>query len=198
MEVYRWALWLGLLLVVALFWRLVIWLPSKMFNFEESPRPLTLVAPTGEVDHALAALAMEEWGKIIDVQQHFNDLILRFRTVVLTAFGASFSILVSVSGTVRIGSHEILVVGIGLMALMLIAYIIDAGYYFRLLMGAVRAADKFDRSDLAQTKGLFGLTDSITKVTHLPWAISIQSIFYLAPVMVGAALLGWVIGPMWT
>ncbi|HUR62440.1 MAG TPA: hypothetical protein VM286_08780 [Candidatus Thermoplasmatota archaeon] len=181
-----------------MFWRLVIWLPIKMFSFEESPKPLTLLMPTGDVDHALASIAMAEWSKIIDVQQHFNDLILRFRTIVLTAFGAGFSILVSVSGTISIGRHELLVVGIGLMALMLIAYIIDAGYYFRLLMGAVRAADKFDTSDLAQTKGMFGLTSSITKVTHLPWAISIQSIFYLAPVMVGAALLGWVIGPVWT
>jgi len=191
----RWALALALVAVLAVFWAVVILLPKKMFEIPSHGTPLRLLDDAGKLDATLAQLAMDEWKQIVEVQQHFNDLIMRFRTIVLTAFGAAFSILVSLSGSVSIGRHQLLVIGIGLMALMLIAYVIDAGYYFRLLMGAVRAADKFDRSDLAQHRGFFGLTASITRVTIFPWAVSIQSFFYLGPVLVGSALLGWILGP---
>ena len=88
---------------------------------------------------------IEIWKKIVDVQQHFNDLELRIRNFALVVTGAFLGLggyAIKDGGCIMILGHEVSVAGLIVLSalLPLIAfYFMDRFWYHRLLDGAVKA-----------------------------------------------------------
>ncbi len=144
-----------------------------------------------EEDQGLLKLYMKEWETIIDTQMHFNDLILRFRSITLT----SFLVLVGCAITIQeIAALEpaafFIIIGI-LSILWLTAFIIDFGYYHRLLLGSVAQALKFDNNERLQRYGMFGLTTCISEHVHPPTSRILVFIYYFLPVVGISVLFYW-------
>jgi hypothetical protein len=128
---------------------------------------------------------MKEWEIVIQTQMHFNDLILRFRTILLTVFATIAGALVTLSRVaptaLKTGDYNAL--GYLLLAFWILAYFIDIFYYHRMLLGAVAQAAKFDDAEPFKKSGYFGMTRSISNHTSINSSF-IVSFFYIAPVAV--------------
>ena len=111
---------------------------------------------------------LEEWKHVTNVQMHFNEMIIRMRTlavsVVITVFGAAgFAIAAHRDQFVRVFERDIhasaFVVTFGLV-LWLTIFIIDYWYYYKLLLGSVRRGYEIDaafwNSNILGTMRLFG------------------------------------------
>jgi len=89
---------------------------------------------------------VEVWKKIVDVQQHFNDLELRIRNFALIVTGAFIgmgSYAIKDGGMATICGLEISVAGLVVFCSLLplaAFYLMDRLWYHRLLDGAVAAA----------------------------------------------------------
>ena len=89
---------------------------------------------------------VEVWKKIVDVQQHFNDLELRIRNFALIVTGAFIgmgSYAIKDGGTAPICGLQISVDGLVVFCSLLplaAFYLMDRLWYHRLLDGAVAAA----------------------------------------------------------
>ncbi|RYZ85243.1 MAG: hypothetical protein EOP04_16390, partial [Proteobacteria bacterium] len=88
---------------------------------------------------------VEIWKKVVDVQQHFNDLELRIRNFALIVTGAFLGLggyAIKDGGFVNVLSYDIssaaLIVGASLVPLGAF-YLMDRLWYHRLLDGSVRA-----------------------------------------------------------
>jgi hypothetical protein len=106
-------------------------------------------------------LLLQEWKQVTDMQMHFNDMIIRMRTlavsVVISVFGAAgLAIGQFQDRFIRIAGEEIhvaaIVVAFGLV-LWLTIFTVDYGYYYKLLIGAVRRGWQID--DAFRTVKLF-------------------------------------------
>jgi hypothetical protein len=121
-------------------------------------------------------ILLSEWKVLVDMQMHFNDMILRMRTlavsVVISVFGAAgFAIGQFSNRFVSLAGHHIhvasFVIAFGLI-LWIAVFLIDYGYYYRMLVGAVRRGwaidDAFGGIDLITEPkiGLFGAARKIS------------------------------------
>lgn len=140
---------------------------------------------------------IHEWEKVIDVQMHFNDLIMRNRqiimTAVLTVFGAAafslqFPNLILHIFSLRFhAAAAIILFGLGLLFSM---FFLDYYYYFRLLLGAVERGEAIEQ--MLQTRSsnqLGGLTLSISQAVKRDTAERVLWWFYLIPLMLGLLFL---------
>jgi hypothetical protein len=93
----------------------------------------------------LAAGQIEIWKKIVDVQQHFNDLELRIRNFALVVTGAFLGLggyAIKDGGMINIFGLEVSVAGLVVFSALfpLFAfYFMDRLWYHRLLDGSVKA-----------------------------------------------------------
>jgi hypothetical protein len=83
------------------------------------------------------------WEKYEDIAMHFNDLIIRLRTQALAGV-AALSTLVGIFAKTDLGSFSYTweIAGFvfsGLSLFWIAIWVLDFGYYNRLLMGAVAA-----------------------------------------------------------
>lgn len=89
---------------------------------------------------------VEVWKKIVDVQQHFNDLELRIRNFALIVTGAFIGLggyAIKDGGTVIVYCFQVSVAGLVVFCSLLpltAFYLMDRLWYHRLLDGAVAAA----------------------------------------------------------
>lgn len=88
---------------------------------------------------------IEIWKKIVDVQQHFNDLELRVRNFALIVTGAFLGLggyAIKDGGMANLAGHHVsaaaLIVGASVLPLLAF-YLMDRLWYHRLLDGAVKA-----------------------------------------------------------
>lgn len=104
---------------------------------------------------------MEEWKQVTGMQMHFNDMIIRMRTlavsVVISVFGAAgFAIGQYEHRFIRFAGEDVhvaaIVIAFGLI-LWLTIFTVDYGYYYKLLVGAVRRGWQID--DAFRTVKLF-------------------------------------------
>jgi len=136
---------------------------------------------------------VELWKEAIETQMHFNDLLIKMRTtvtsIILAVFGAAAITLKEpqqwyvqiLNKDIRLGA---LVMGIGVVFLI-VQFIIDAGYYFPLLLGAVDYAESLgERYNIPE---LSALTKSITKSVSRKKARRILLLYYLIPILLGVA-----------
>lgn len=118
----------------------------------------------------LLQLQVDVWKKIVEVQQHFNDIEMRIRALCLTVL----STLLAASGYESKQAHTysafghavptqtyLLSVGIVIVALF---WFMDAQWYHRLLRGAVAQGTKLEQN----FQGPLGLhlTQTITEQSH--------------------------------
>ena len=123
----------------------------------------------------------EEWKVTIETQMHFNDLIMRYRSIILSVFITSLGVIYGISEKLNIGSKEF---GIYLMLASIFwvcCFFLDFFYYNRLLLGAVDHAKKFDNNTYFGNKGLFGLTKRIASKAPLNTSNFLIIAFYAIP-----------------
>jgi len=88
---------------------------------------------------------IEIWKKIVDVQQHFNDLELRIRNFALVVTGAFLGLggyAIKDGGVVSLFGHEVSIAGLVVFSAilpLLAFYLMDRFWYHRLLDGSVKA-----------------------------------------------------------
>ena len=98
-----------------------------------------------EVTPPLAAGQIEIWKKIVDVQQHFNDLELRIRNFALVVTGAFLGLggyAIRDGGIINAFGWEVSISGLVVLSAivpLLAFYFMDRLWYHRLLDGAVQA-----------------------------------------------------------
>lgn len=133
---------------------------------------------------------LKTWKVAIETQMHFNDLLIRMRTIiisiVLAVFGA-FAIALKdsdLSATVITDKARICVIVIKIgMFYLLGQFLIDIFYYYRLLIGAVKFTENLDKK--YENIGVFGLSKSISKETPRWLATGAVVIYYLIPILLG-------------
>ena len=140
---------------------------------------------------------LELWKVAIDTQMHFNELLIKMRTtvisIILATFGASAIALKDMNWFVNILGCEfrvsVVILAIGIVFLF-VQFLIDATYYFRLLLGAVDYTEYIDKK--YKNYDLFGLTSCISK--RVPrWGAWLTLIcYYWIPILL-AGLVIWVI-----
>jgi len=140
-------------------------------------------------EKAVIPFYQTEWKTIIETQMHFNDLIIRFRSISLTAFITLAGASVALQKTEKIDEKQVLLIMLFLSALWVTAFVMDFFYYHRLLLGSVAQAMKFDKSNLGKKLGLFGLTTCISRVVHPPASKIMVGLFYGIPGIVMLVLM---------
>lgn len=123
---------------------------------------------------------------------HFNELIIRYRSFSITAFVTLAGGLAALYAKAGLGAQVVFVVASLLLAFWLTCFLVDYFYYFRLLIGSVEHAAKWDDSAEARKLGFFGLTRSISGVILPAWAHVLVLTFYWLPLALAivAILLG--------
>lgn len=126
---------------------------------------------------------VKEWEVCINTQMHFNDVIIKFRSIVLSVFIASIGFIYGISEKLQFtDSTKIKWFGLA-MVFWLSCFILDYFYYHKLLLGAVKHAEKFDNNEVFQKIGLVGMTKTISlKITALRTQMTIW-LFYLMPLI---------------
>lgn len=98
-----------------------------------------------DVTPPLAAGQIEIWKKIIDVQQHFNDLELRIRNFALVVTGAFLGLggyAIKDGGIINAFGFEVSIAGLVVISAIIplfAFYFMDRLWYHRLLDGSVQA-----------------------------------------------------------
>lgn len=117
-------------------------------------------------DNEIITHKIEIWKKVIDVQQHFNDLEMRIRNFAISILGALFGAVgVTLSQRIEVTfSGEKFPVGLALLFAALVIwaafYFMDKHWYHRLLYGAVKQGQVIEDS-IASTLPEISLTTAI-------------------------------------
>ena len=107
--------------------------------------PAPAVPPTPPSAPPLGAGQIEIWKKIVDVQQHFNDLELRIRNFALIVTGAFLGLggyAIKDAGIVKLFGLEVSIAGLVVVSAIFpltAFYFMDRLWYHRLLDGSVYA-----------------------------------------------------------
>jgi hypothetical protein len=144
---------------------------------------------------------LEEWKKTIDVQMHFNDLIMRNRQILMTAvlavFGAAaFSLqfpnlILDIWSWKFHAAASIILFGLGLLLSM---FFLDYRYYFQLLLGSVARGEAIEKMLQEQSSNqVAGLTLAISKAVDQKRARRSLCWFYAIPFLLGALFLVFVL-----
>jgi len=144
-----------------------------------------------EAEYKKLKLYLKEWQVIIGAQMHFNDLILKFRSIVLTAFIALISATLAVTTTAKLEQKDVLLIFILISILWIAAFFIDFGYYNRMLLGSVSEAQKFDKAEMHTLYGLFGMTTNIGKHVHHLTSQILVIVYYALPLLALIILFLW-------
>jgi hypothetical protein len=137
--------------------------------------------------------AQEQWSDIVRTQIHFNEIVYRLRqstaTVVLAAFGAAIAGFVTKPNAhVLIGgwsvqlSTPIVVVG---LFFLLVGFVLDRFYYYKLLIAAVGVAEKVERSYDLPAKLSVALSAAVSR--RHAWRMI--NVFYIGGLAIGGALI---------
>ncbi|MCJ2102693.1 hypothetical protein [Methylobacterium sp. E-046] len=141
----------------------------------------------------------DQWANVIRVQIHFNELIQRVRqltsTLTIAAFGSGAAFFAShpntkinVDSYVSFSFHVSTMLILAGFMFLLVGYLTDRHYYFKLLIASVAVATELERD--------YNLPGKLT--TRLSHAVSptaaklTVSLFYIAAFLVGAALI-WIV-----
>jgi hypothetical protein len=113
----------------------------------------------------------DQWGNIIRVQIHFNELIHRTRqltaTVVLATYGASAAFFASHPkamwelGIIQVHiTTPLIILG---FAFILVGLFTDRGYYFDLLLASVKAGEDIEKEFDLPAKLTLALSEAIDR-----------------------------------
>ena len=151
---------------------------------------LSLSAIAGDREISL----QEEWKKVIDVQMHFNDMLMRLRQIgisaVIAVFGAAavafrFNQFLNIR-SLRINiAAPMIIFGLGLLAG---TWYLDHKYYFQMLIASVEKGQAIDE-EVFNKNGKKGLTTTISQQINKEDASLAVDVFYLIPLFLGIAFL---------
>lgn len=166
---------------------------GKLTNWTATNRKKKTVSSQDRYEVECAECDLEhlkdEWRTTIQTQMHFNELIIKFRSIVLSVFVGGLGVVVGLSTNNLLG-HDYLTTILSLaLAFWLSCIGLDFCYYQKLLYGSVDHAKKFDENEFFIKKGLFGLTQSISMEITRNESKIIILIFYLLPVIAFVILL---------
>ena len=100
-----------------------------------------------------ARIALEAWKKVVQTQEHFNEICMKVRTLYATVLAAILSLYgvflkdqqshrVSVSD---VSFDPILAICFSIIVVTTLFYFVDKGWYHRLLLGAVSQGAEIER-----------------------------------------------------
>lgn len=159
-----------------------LWLHFRKSVPTQPITPIPETFPTiQEPDFSMLNIYQKEWEIIIKTQMHFNDLILRFRGITLTAFITLVGATLTIQKFASLKKADVFLILIIILTLWLTAFIIDFFYYHRMLLGSVTQALKFDKSELFKRYGLFGMTSSISEYVRPSASKLIILLYYFVP-----------------
>jgi hypothetical protein len=133
---------------------------------------------------------LEQWKTIVGIQMHFNDMIIRARTLGLTVVVAVYGAAVASIGQfpkqyLSILGRELHISIIGFLLgfiLLISVFIIDRCYYYELLIGSVEKAEELENLlnpiEINGKKEIAGITHYLTKKVGRGKANIIIFIFY--------------------
>jgi len=153
-------------------------------DFPVIPEKIPVIS---QKEREILEIYLKEWQVIIETQMHFNDLILRFRSITLTTFVTLIGAVVAISNLKVISKESIPPLFLLISFLWIASFIIDFRYYDRLLLGSVKQAMKYDNSKYFRMLGLFGMTSGISNQVK-PLTSKWLLILYYAVPMVGLCL----------
>lgn len=155
-------------------------------------------ATDADQDRPLLQSVNERWKEGLRVQMHFNEIIIRNRTM---AFTIGSGLIAAAMGLRTVNALWLPLVGLAALVFLYVAYLLDRGYYFPMLLGAVKYTSELDRTydklSGPEYLKLYGLTDSITDTvspggqgSHRH-AAKLVGLCYVAPLVLCLALLTW-------
>lgn len=135
--------------------------------------------------------ARNEYELAVKTQMHFNEILMKFRSFGVTVVVAVYSYAVGrPAGEViaAIGATPSQVIAIAGLILTVVLALLDLGYFFPLLLGAVRRSLALEKSTT------YRLTSAISSAVPKGRAYSLLITFYAAIVLSGV-LLAFVVLP---
>jgi len=168
-----------------------LWIHLK----RKEPNPVNMI-PLNEIklnesETNMLEIYMQEWQTIIKTQMHFNDLILRFRSITLTVFIALIGAAITIKKIAPSSDLDLILLLLLCAVFWLTSFIIDYCYYHRLLLGSVKQALKFDNSDKFRALGLFGMSACISEHVHPQTSKYLIFLYYSLPFILIVILLLW-------
>lgn len=130
-------------------------------------------------------LARTEYELAVKTQMHFNEILMKFRSFAVTVVVAVYSYAVGrPSGEIiaAIGATSSQVIAVAGLILTVLLALIDLGYFFPLLLGAV------DRGLALEQSTTYRLTSTIAKAVPRARAYCFFGAFYAALALSGAVL----------
>ena len=141
---------------------------SKRRNLEPTNKLPPQLPSLTKSEDIMMKYYIEEWKTIIQTQMHFNDLIIRFRSISLTTFVSFVGAIFIVQKSANIATEDLVAMAAIALVFWVAVGILDYFYYLRLLLGSVTQALKFDQSEHFKKYGLFGITTTINNHIHPP------------------------------
>ena len=142
-------------------------------------------------------IAFKAWKESLDMQKHFNDIVMRIRNFYFAYFALAGAAVGVVHGKEAGFGRIPLGVFVAGATPAVALYIMDRFYYYVMLVGAVQNAVNIETT--SALKGQLWMSNDITKAAHTgrPFGVDLSSrwkvaLFYSLPVM-GASfvLVGW-------
>lgn len=140
-------------------------------------------------DELIINLFFEEWKTTVETQMHFNDLILRFRSIVLSVFVAGLGVIYGLEDVLEKNIIKLDNVYLLPIVFWLSCFIIDFFYYQKLLIGSVEHACKFDEMEFFKKNKILGLTTSISSKISKSWSNLLILSFYIIPLFIWYTLI---------
>ncbi len=163
-------------------------------NTTESKIPGSKVIPSEEERRLL----LEEYKLVIETQMHFNEMLLKYRSLAFTIIaGLTALAIIYLKGEITyveklsIFGYELNLAGLFASIILIIWFLIgcvDYCYYFRLLIGAVERSTEMEKGIKEYSPfdcGFLGMTTKINKAMPRSLAHLIVIAFYVIPFLVG-------------
>jgi hypothetical protein len=161
-----------------------IFLRKKEKSLYQAPSIPEKIPAIPQKEREIVEIYLKEWQIIIETQMHFNDLILRFRSVILTTYVTLIGAVTAISKLGVISEKSVFPLFLLVFSLWVTSFFIDFFYYHRLLIGSVRQADKYDKSNYFRSHGLFGMTAGISNQVRPLTSRWLVILYYSAPAAV--------------
>ena len=114
---------------------------------------------------------------------HFNDLIIKFRSIVLSVFFTGLAVIYGYSDKLTDKDKLSFILTLAFV-FWICCFLLHYFYYQKLLLGAVKHAEKFDENEFFKKRGLFGLTKRISFEISSFLTKSLIWMFYILPLFV--------------
>jgi hypothetical protein len=110
-----------------------------------------------------SSAVVEVWKKVVEVQQHFNDLELRIRNYALTVLGGLFAV-IGFAIKEHVNGWGLVGILVATLVLLYAFYFMDRHWYHRLLLGSV-SHGSFIENRYRRTFPEIGLTTAIGNIS---------------------------------